>query len=126
VQVSSAGGSRPCWSRDGEELFYVAEDRLMSVTVRADPALDVSVPASVFPDSSGPLMGLHFDVTADGKSFVIVKGEETPQVGSLPWSSTGHSSWKEWDDEGPRPVPLACGSSLSTRSPARFPASEGA
>jgi dipeptidyl aminopeptidase/acylaminoacyl peptidase len=83
VQVSSAGGSRPRWSRDGEELFYVAEDHLMSVTVRAEPALDVSVPASVFPESSEPLRDLQFDVTADGKTFVIVKGEGTPQVGSL-------------------------------------------
>jgi len=82
-QVSSAGGARPRWSRDGNELYYVAEDRLLGVTVRADAALDVSVPANVFPESSGPILGLEFDVTPDGESFVIVKGEMTPQVGSL-------------------------------------------
>ena len=26
VQVSAAGGSQPCWRRDGKDLFYIFAD----------------------------------------------------------------------------------------------------
>jgi Tol biopolymer transport system component/predicted Ser/Thr protein kinase len=34
-QISTAGGEEPRWRRDGKELFYVAEDKLMAVRVKA-------------------------------------------------------------------------------------------
>ncbi len=38
-QVSTEGGARPEWSRDGKELFFFEADRLMRVTVDTGPSL---------------------------------------------------------------------------------------
>ncbi|HMF79531.1 MAG TPA: winged helix-turn-helix domain-containing protein [Bryobacteraceae bacterium] len=49
VQVSADGGGQPLWSRDGNELFYLAPDRnLMSVAIRAGVPIDVSAPRVLF------------------------------------------------------------------------------
>ncbi len=36
------------WRRDGRELFYVAEDRMMAVDVDIEPRLDVGPPRQLF------------------------------------------------------------------------------
>ena len=48
VRVSSAGGSRPRWGRDGRSLFFVRGAELVRVTLTLDP-LSVSAPATVAP-----------------------------------------------------------------------------
>ena len=94
VQVSSAGGSLPRWSRDGRELYYVEEDRLMWVGIDTDPALEVSAPAPVFPGSSErwtrdpteraePWGAIGYDVTPDPASFVVIEGAAPRTVSTL-------------------------------------------
>jgi serine/threonine-protein kinase len=48
VQASIDGGRSPRWSRDGNELFYLADDGLFAVTVGAASAIDVGVPQRLF------------------------------------------------------------------------------
>ena len=48
-QVSTEGGARPEWSRDGRELFYFESDRIMRVTVDSGHALAVGRPELLFP-----------------------------------------------------------------------------
>ena len=63
--VSSRGGSKPRWSRDGRELFYIEGNALVAVPVRVDGAI-------------GALTG--YDVTPDGQRFLMTR----PDPGSVP------------------------------------------
>ena len=45
-QISSAGGARPWWRRDGREIFYRASDQtLMAVPVSAGESFDAGTPS---------------------------------------------------------------------------------
>ena len=84
TRVSTAGGSLPRWSRDGDELFFVAADRhLMSVPVSpgvpialgsAAPLCDI--PAGSAGGDFNPNNGwTDFDPSPDGKRFLAVVPE---------------------------------------------------
>jgi len=46
-QVSTAGGTRPLWSRDGRDLFYLDVDRRLTVvSVQTQPTFHVSPPGA--------------------------------------------------------------------------------
>ena len=50
VRISTQGGSRPQWRRDGRELFYVAGDgKLMGVAVKTGATFDAAIPTELFP-----------------------------------------------------------------------------
>jgi Tol biopolymer transport system component len=67
--VTTAGGRRPVWSRDGHELYYRDPmGQLMMVTIRTTPTLSVGAPREVFPASSGLELGpLGYDVDDQGR-----------------------------------------------------------
>ena len=76
-QVSSGGGTRPAWARNGRELFYVKTDGTMvSVPVeRSDGASLVTGRAT--PLFTGQYYfvqaGRSYDVSPDGKRFLMIK-----------------------------------------------------
>ena len=79
--VSAAGGSHPRWRSDGEELFFLSGDRkLVAVPVKAGRTFTTGVPAPLFPVpigdpySAAPL----FDVSSDGKRFVVMAPSKEP------------------------------------------------
>ncbi len=85
--VSTAGGDRPRWRRDGRELIFGAPDgKLMSVSVRTGSTFDAGVPVALF-DTGGPDFG--YDVSPDGQRFVISrvlkKGTPGPVNVCLNW-----------------------------------------
>jgi len=101
-KISTGGGEQPRWRRDGQEIFYVAPDgKMMAVPVRAAPAPTLSfepaIPAPLFqthiaqPD--GVLNGFQYDVTADGKQFLIITtgpasgGPSPPLVTVVNWNA---------------------------------------
>ena len=50
-QVSTAGGSRPAWSKDGRELFYLSLDQtpsMMAVPVQTTPTFSKGNPTKLF------------------------------------------------------------------------------
>jgi Tol biopolymer transport system component len=67
-QISSGGGTQPCWSRDGRRLYYLATDwKLMEVPLRVNAAtLQPGTPHSLFsiPEDS------EYEVFGDGKFLV--------------------------------------------------------
>ncbi|MGB7585517.1 MAG: protein kinase, partial [Terriglobales bacterium] len=72
-QVSTAGGTRPNWRKDGKELFFFSIDQqIMAVDVSQKGAsLQLGTPHALFKattvtSSSGP-----YTVSADGKKFVM-------------------------------------------------------
>jgi hypothetical protein len=72
-QVSNGGGAQPRWRRDGKELFYVVNDRtVMAVDVNTGPFFQAGAPHRLF-DAAFHVGGawFHWDVTADGKKFLI-------------------------------------------------------
>ncbi len=73
-QISTAGGTGPHWRRDGKEIFYLApDDKLMAVSLSEKGAgLEVATPQPLFPVRLKRWrFGRGYDVTADGKRFVV-------------------------------------------------------
>jgi Tol biopolymer transport system component len=73
-QVSTAGGSRPNWRKDGKELFFFnsLDQQIMAVDVNQDGAsLQLGAPHALFKATtvSGP--SGPYTVSADGKKFVM-------------------------------------------------------
>jgi serine/threonine-protein kinase len=75
-QVSSGGGTRPLWSRDGREIFFLdASNHLAAATVtRRDGGLAIGRPAVLF--ETGYYVGSGartYDVSLDGTRFLMIK-----------------------------------------------------
>ena len=71
--ISAGGGKQPVWSRDGREIFYLsADNKLMAVEVKADPAFEAGTPRALFDIRIKAVPnGRMYDVAADGKRFLI-------------------------------------------------------
>jgi Tol biopolymer transport system component len=96
-KVSVAGGEEPVWSPTGREIFYLAEGRLTSVPVTITPGgPELGRPSTLFPVSPYFFGGIgrNYDVTRDGRRFVMVKNPELQGSSSPPISVVLH-----WVDE---------------------------
>ena len=77
--VSQNGGSEPVWSRDGRELFYRSlgpgEPQMMAARVETGPSLRVLSRTPLFPvnDYEAAVPHANYDVTPDGRSFIMVR-----------------------------------------------------
>jgi len=80
VQISTDGGSKPRWSRDGRELFYRHGNKMMAVSVETRPAFKVAAPRVLF-EGNYWIAGWDYDIMPDGQRFVMIKEEE--QAGAL-------------------------------------------
>ena len=88
-QLSTGGGSRPVWRRDGRELFYIAADgKLMAVEVKTGSKLEVGAPKPLFETRLGPYGG--FDISPDGRRFLLANSLEdadrTPMTVVVNWT----------------------------------------
>jgi eukaryotic-like serine/threonine-protein kinase len=93
-QVSGEGGAQPRWRGDGKELFYIAPDHgLMAVDVQTQPAFQTRTPHRLFvtPSIAGNTLQYQYDVTRDGKRFVLV----APAVGGISTPATVVQNWQE-------------------------------
>jgi serine/threonine-protein kinase len=75
--VSTAGGTRPLWARNGKELFYVGADgALWRVPVEAsDQTWNAGTPTKLF-DARYFIAGTSgrtYDVSPDGQRFLMIK-----------------------------------------------------
>ena len=82
-QVSKGGGSLPRWRRDGKELFYLAQDnKLMAMDVATTQVFKAGIPQPLFDTHvvRSPVDQFIYDVTADGKKFLVVTaaGNDAP------------------------------------------------
>jgi len=75
--ISSGEGYAPRWRGDGKEMFFVTGGKMMAVPVKANPGgkafFDPGPPVELFDAHIVPgLLGTFpYDVTADGKRFLI-------------------------------------------------------
>jgi WD40 repeat protein len=85
TQVSSDGGTDPVWKRTGGELYFRNGDKMMAVQVSTAPTFAAGHPRTLWEGhyshgmstSCGPpgATSSNYDVTADGKRFLMIKDE---------------------------------------------------
>jgi Tol biopolymer transport system component len=86
VLVSVDGGNEPLWSPDGRELYYRETKQenpyLVAAKIATTPALAVAGRARLFPipDIVGTAPHANYDVSPDGKTFVMVRSSPAARV----------------------------------------------
>jgi Tol biopolymer transport system component len=67
--VSTAGGNKPRWSRDGKELFYLAPDeKMMATPVKTGETFEPGIPVALF---DVQVTGYFpYDVSPDGRFLI--------------------------------------------------------
>ena len=85
VTVSSNGGRKARWSRDGKELFYVEGETLVAVSVLTSPTFSIGSATRLF-EHPGLREGFNYapyDVSVDGQRFILAEpageGAEAPE-----------------------------------------------
>ena len=76
--VSTQGGTSPRWNRNGRELFYRNENKMMVVDVSTSSELALSQPRLLFEQRyafGSTITIANYDVSPDGQRFVMVKDE---------------------------------------------------
>lgn len=85
-QISTDGGTEPLWARNGRELFYRSDRRMLAVAVTTGSSFSAAKPTVLFEGdyeaSVFPLTGTAYDVTPDGQRFLMVK--PVPEAASDP------------------------------------------
>jgi serine/threonine-protein kinase len=81
-QVSTGGGTRPLWSRTGEELFYASPaGAILRVGIERGASWAATTPAAIVKEGyvvpSG-FPGRFYDVSSDGQRFLMVKSASAP------------------------------------------------
>ena len=77
-QVSTEGGARPRWSRDGRQLFFRVGARMVAAAVTPGPTFANEVPRVLFEGQYAP----PFDIAPDGR-FLMVRDEQPPDRSQL-------------------------------------------
>ena len=79
--MSTAGGDKPRWSRNGKELYYLAPDRkLMAVPVKLGPPFEPGIAVPLFETRANGFF--PYDVHPDGRLLISM-----PTAGEAPVSS---------------------------------------
>ena len=78
-QVSSGGGTRPVWARNGRELFYLKGAGMVAVPVELSAtSFSAGVPKTLFEGEYYAVQaGRSYDVSSDGKRFLMIKNAST-------------------------------------------------
>jgi dipeptidyl aminopeptidase/acylaminoacyl peptidase len=88
-QISTDGGSEPVWAKNGRELFYRNGDKMMAVPVETKGnSFEAGTPKLLFegrfaPATPATSADAWYDVSADGKRFVMLKADEMPTTNAI-------------------------------------------
>jgi hypothetical protein len=93
VMISANGGGCPTWSKNGRELFFREADAMMSAPIsETADGLHAGKPVQLFTGSfNGESHDACFDVSNDGKKFIMVKSDEGAILSKL----TVVQNWSE-------------------------------
>ena len=86
IQVSVDGGSEPVFTRDGRELIYREDagsaSRLIVAAIRTAPSFEVTARTPLFDVTNylGAPDHANFDVSPDGRSFVMIRSSQASQI----------------------------------------------
>jgi hypothetical protein len=79
--VSSAGGGSPTWSRTGRELFFVEGRQMMVAEIVPGSEMRVGVPRRLFEGAFVWERAGNFDVSVDGRRFLMIEAEQGELAG---------------------------------------------
>jgi hypothetical protein len=80
--MSTAGGDKPRWRRDGKELYYLAPDgKMMAVPVKLGPPFEPGVAVPLF--ETRTVGFFPYDVSPDGR-FLLNTPVESEATQSSP------------------------------------------
>lgn len=82
--VSTGGGNEPRWSPDGRELFYRLGNDMMAVTIQTEPTFKAGKPIKIFRGEYYHLMGHMWDLSPDGKRFLMIKPVSSAEETAAP------------------------------------------
>src|SRR5262249_40365382 len=91
ITRSAIGSVRPLWSPDGKQIFYMqaegGEARVYAVDVQTQPTVGSGQP--VLLPIKGivgllPSQGRNYDISADGKHFIVPLSPDQVQSGDRP------------------------------------------
>jgi eukaryotic-like serine/threonine-protein kinase len=74
------GGTRPVWSRDGKELYFIGADgKLMAVDVKSGPdgSFEAGAPKGLFDPHTSGAQTDRFDVAKDGRFLIPAVVEQS-------------------------------------------------
>lgn len=79
-KLSTGGGTRPVWARNGRELFYYRPPgKLFSVPVREGSTLSFDSPQLIVDGTyPAPNWSRQYDVSPDGTRFLMLKAVTDP------------------------------------------------
>ena len=82
-QITTDGAVAPLWSPDGKQIYYWWGGRILAIDVRTQPGLSFGKPSPLpIQLVSQPSPGLRdYDVTPDGKQFLIVTSGASTAAG---------------------------------------------
>ncbi|HWP99047.1 MAG TPA: hypothetical protein VNK92_01130, partial [Vicinamibacterales bacterium] len=82
--ISTDGGDEPVWSPDGRQIYYRHGTEIVSVGLQVTPVFSVGRGTVLF-EAHDELTGeaRNYDVSPDGRSFVVVRGDESPSMPQL-------------------------------------------
>jgi Tol biopolymer transport system component len=85
IRVSPNGGADPLWSRDGQELYYLENNKLMSVAVDTRSGFEFKAPTLLF---ASPYVHTRFpnksyDVAPDGRFLMIKAAAPSPESSAI-------------------------------------------
>ena len=93
------GGTRPLWSRSGRELFFLnAAHRMAVVAVQPGSSFTYAKAQLLFDATNYTYAGnpfRYFDISADGKRFLMIKFEAASATGTTRPSIVVVSNWFE-------------------------------
>jgi eukaryotic-like serine/threonine-protein kinase len=78
-QVSEGRGAEPHWRGDGKELYYVRDRFIMAVAIETEPAFRAAPARPLFSSDIRWTSVPHYDVTADGKRFLVNVNETSAE-----------------------------------------------
>ena len=93
VQISIHSGSEPVWTRDGRRIFYRAENKFKVAEVAETPSFHVTARRDFMDDTYLPQAVPHanYDVTPDGTSLLVLKGEQQRLLVVYNWAMEARS-----------------------------------
>jgi len=99
-QVSTTGGTRPLWARNGQELVYVAlTGALMRVGVERGPSWAATTPALLVKEGyfTNPdvFTGRTYDISPDGQRILMIKEISGADQSAAPASLIVVQHWTE-------------------------------
>jgi serine/threonine-protein kinase len=96
-QISSEGGTRPLWSRSGRELFFLNAAKRMAVVAVQPGAAFAYAKAQLLFDATHYTWGgdpfRYFDISADGKRFLMIKNPDATSDAATHPSIVVVSNW---------------------------------